>query len=185
MVHFHNAVGNKAQVLDIDSHSLAVTKAGNGSGTVSSSPAGIDCGSTCSGWFASGSSVTLTATPAATSTFAGWSGGGCSGTGTCTVTADAAKAVTATFTDLSPTITGLKVKVNHHKRTAKVTFQGSDPGNGTNGLQFQCKLDRKAFKSCSSPQLYKHLKHGKHKVQVKATDSAGNISAPAVKGFKV
>ena len=185
MVHFHNAVGNKAQVLDIDSHSLAVTKAGNGSGTVSSSPAGIDCGSTCSGWFASGSSVTLTATPAATSTFAGWSGGGCSGTGTCTVTADAAKAVTATFTDLSPTITGLKVKVNHHKRTAKVTFQGSDPGNGTNGVQFQCKLDRKAFKSCSSPQLYKHLKHGKHKVQVKATDSAGNISAPAVKGFKV
>jgi subtilisin family serine protease len=185
MVHFHNVAGNKAQVVDIDSHSLSVTKAGNGHGTVTSSPNGVNCGSTCSGWFASGSSVTLTATPDADSAFAGWSGGGCSGTGTCTVTMDAAKAVTATFTDLSPTVTGLKVKVNHHKRTAKVTFHGSDPGNGSAGLEFQCKLDHKGFKSCSSPKLYKHLRHGKHTVQVKATDSAGNVSAPAVKRFKV
>src|SRR5207245_3663496 len=42
--------------------------------------------------------VTLTATPAAGSTFSGWSGGGCSGTGTCTVTMSAATTVTATFT---------------------------------------------------------------------------------------
>jgi hypothetical protein len=76
---------------------LAVTKAGTGSGTVTSSPAGISCGSTCSANFASGTQVTLTANPDDGSTFAGWSGGGCSGTGTCVVTVSAAVTVTATF----------------------------------------------------------------------------------------
>ena len=73
---------------------LSVTKSGTGSGTVTSSPAGINCGSTCSGSFSG--SVTLTATPADGSTFAGWSGA-CAGTGICTVTMDAAKSVSATF----------------------------------------------------------------------------------------
>jgi len=75
---------------------LTVTLAGTGSGSVSSSPSGISCPSTCSAKFASGTPVTLTATAAAGSTFAGWSGA-CSGTGTCSVTMTAAKAVTATF----------------------------------------------------------------------------------------
>jgi len=75
---------------------LTVTKAGAGSGTVTSSPAGIDCGSTCSFPF-DGGTVTLTATPAdAHSTFTGWSGA-CTGTGTCQVTMDQARSVTATF----------------------------------------------------------------------------------------
>ena len=55
-----------------------------------SAPAGIICGATCSASYASGTAVTLTATPATGSTFAGWSGGGCTGTGTCTVTVTAA-----------------------------------------------------------------------------------------------
>ena len=76
---------------------LTVTKAGTGSGTVASTPAGISCGSTCSASFASGAQVTLTASPADGSTFAGWSGGGCTGTGTCVVTLTAATTVTATF----------------------------------------------------------------------------------------
>ena len=54
---------------------LTVTKAGPGSGTVTSAPAGITCGAPCSATSASGTTVTLTATPAAGSTFAGWSGG--------------------------------------------------------------------------------------------------------------
>lgn len=85
-------------------HTLTVTKAGTGSGSVTSSPAGIDCGSACAAAFVSGTAVTLTATPAAGSTFTGWSGGGCSGTGTCTVTLTADTTVTATFT-LQPTTT--------------------------------------------------------------------------------
>ncbi len=76
---------------------LTVTKAGSGSGTATSSPAGINCGTTCSGKFAPGTAVTLTAAPQAGSSFAGWSGGGCSGTGTCTVTLTADTTVTATF----------------------------------------------------------------------------------------
>src|SRR5262249_10343589 len=76
--------------------SLAVVGAGSGSGTVTSSPAGINCGATCSASYQSGSVVTLVATPAAGSTFGGW-GGACSGTGPCAVTMNASATVTATF----------------------------------------------------------------------------------------
>ena len=75
---------------------LTVSKAGTGSGTVTSSPSGISCGSTCSATYTSGQQVTLTANPAAGSAFAGWSGA-CSGTGTCIVAMNANAAVTATF----------------------------------------------------------------------------------------
>ena len=76
---------------------LTITKTGTGSGTVTSSPSGIDCGDACSAPFSNGTLVTLTAAPGADSLFAGWSGGGCSGIGACTMTMDAAKTVTATF----------------------------------------------------------------------------------------
>lgn len=54
---------------------LTVYKVGQGSGTVTSMPAGIDCGSGagCTGNFVLNSSVSLTAVPAAGSTFGGWS----------------------------------------------------------------------------------------------------------------
>lgn len=80
---------------------LTVSRAGSGSGTVTSSPAGISCGATCSDRYPHGTPVGLTATPAAGSTFAGWAGGGCSGIGTCTVATNADTAVTATF-NLAP-----------------------------------------------------------------------------------
>jgi photosystem II stability/assembly factor-like uncharacterized protein/preprotein translocase subunit YajC len=82
--------------LQVGSYTLTVVKSGTGSGTVTSSPSGIDCGSDCSESYDQGTSVTLTAAPAAGSTFGGWSGA-CSGTGTCAVTMNAAKSVTATF----------------------------------------------------------------------------------------
>jgi hypothetical protein len=75
---------------------LTVAKSGRGSGTVTSSSGGIECGATCAADFDAGTSVTLTATATAGSTFAGWSGA-CSGFGSCTVTVDAAKTATATF----------------------------------------------------------------------------------------
>ncbi len=80
------------------SFNLAVTKSGTGTGTVTSSPAGIDCGADCSETLADGSSVTLTASPAAGSSLTAWSGSGCSGTSTCTVVMSEARAVTAQFT---------------------------------------------------------------------------------------
>ena len=83
---------------------LTVSDTGSGAGTVSSTPAGISCGSTCSSQYSSGTAVTLTATPASGSSFTGW-GGGCSGTGTCVVTMNAATAVTASFNTNTPTCT--------------------------------------------------------------------------------
>ncbi len=88
---------------------LSVTKSGSGSGTVASSPVGIDCGTTCSTTFAAGTSVTLTATPAGGSSFTGWSGSGCSGTSTCTVTMSEARAVTAGFAVVPPGLFNLAV----------------------------------------------------------------------------
>src|SRR5207245_8334283 len=55
---------------------LTVIKSGTGSGTVTSGGGEINCGSTCSATFNTGTAVTLTATAAAGSVFAGWSGGG-------------------------------------------------------------------------------------------------------------
>jgi endo-1,4-beta-xylanase len=78
------------------SYTLSVTKSGSGTGTVASSPAGINCGSTCSALYPSGTSVTLSAVAAAGTTFAGWSGA-CTGTGTCIASMTAARSVTATF----------------------------------------------------------------------------------------
>ena len=83
----------------IPTYLLTVVKDGTGTGTVTSSPAGINCGTDCTETYNSGTSVTLTAAPSIGSIVGGWSGGGCSGTGlTCTVTMDAAKTVTVTFT---------------------------------------------------------------------------------------
>ena len=75
---------------------LSVTKAGRGTGTVTSSPTGINCGSTCSSSYVQGSSVTLTAQPAKGSTFAGWSGI-CTGKAACAVSMLGARTVGASF----------------------------------------------------------------------------------------
>jgi hypothetical protein len=75
---------------------LAVDR--SGPGTVTSTQAGISCGSTCTATYPSGALVTLTATPNKGAAFMGWSGGGCAGTGlTCAVTLTKATTVSATF----------------------------------------------------------------------------------------
>src|SRR5579863_6233585 len=91
--------GGSSSSLPTGSVQLSVQAAGGGGGTVSSTPAGINCGKSCSASFASGSQVTLTASPAANSFFAGWSGD-CSGTGVCKVTLTKNASVMASFSDL-------------------------------------------------------------------------------------
>ncbi|MCE9574732.1 MAG: choice-of-anchor D domain-containing protein [Deltaproteobacteria bacterium] len=67
-----------------------------GTGTITSAPAGIACGATCSGLF--GEMVVLTAEPDANTTFTGWSGA-CTGTGPCVLQPTVAdQTATATFT---------------------------------------------------------------------------------------
>ncbi len=75
---------------------LSVTRTGLGSGTVTSAPAGINCGATCIATYTAGSVVTLTAVPANGSQFNGW-GGDCSGTATCVVSMTQIHNVTARF----------------------------------------------------------------------------------------
>ena len=78
---------------------LTVVRTGSGNGTVQSAPAGIVCGMDCSESYENGTTVTLTATPDATSVFAGWSGGGCSGTNpSCAATIGGPLTVWAEFT---------------------------------------------------------------------------------------
>jgi PKD domain/Divergent InlB B-repeat domain len=88
--------GPTAQWYLLNAHPLSVSKQGSGSGTVTSSPAGISCGSACHEIVDAGTPVTLTATADMSSVFTGWSGD-CSGTGACAVTMDQARSVTATF----------------------------------------------------------------------------------------
>jgi uncharacterized repeat protein (TIGR02543 family) len=65
---------------------LTVSRTGSGTGTVTSSDGGIDCGTDCSEVYPSNRVVTLTATPANGATFLGW-GGACKGLSpTCTLT---------------------------------------------------------------------------------------------------
>jgi hypothetical protein len=75
---------------------LSVTKTGAGTGTITSSPAGINCGVVCSASYVNATLVTLTPTPSPGSSFAGWSGA-CTGTGACNVTLNTARSVSATF----------------------------------------------------------------------------------------
>jgi hypothetical protein len=97
-------------------YTLTVSRSGTGSGTVTSSPSGINCGSDCNETYNQGTSVTLTATPASGSTFEGWSGA-CSGAGDCSVTMDSDKTVTAIF--------------NLQQQQYSLTVVNSGTGSGT------------------------------------------------------
>lgn len=78
---------------------LTVEKSGNGLGTVTSTPAGINCGSSCASSFGAGTSVTLRATPTAGSSFLGWFGGcGISSDPTCVAAMTTSRTVAAVFT---------------------------------------------------------------------------------------
>lgn len=75
---------------------VAVSKRGDGGGTVVSLPGGIDCGWTCSGGFVTGTMVRLEAAAEPGSVFSGWSGA-CAGNQACELTVDGRQDVVATF----------------------------------------------------------------------------------------
>jgi hypothetical protein len=47
------------------------------------------------------------------------------------------------------------------------------------------KKPKLVFRACTSPKLYKHLKHGKYKFEVRAVNSVGRDASPAIKTFKI
>lgn len=100
---------------------VTVEKAGNGAGTVTSSVGGIDCGATCVGIVSA--STTLTASPAAGSTFIGWSESSCGSALTCTLPPDAVpRTIVATFGDPSGTTVTIQLAGNA-SGVARVTRQ--------------------------------------------------------------
>ena len=75
---------------------LTVTSSGSGTGSVTSDPAGISCGTRCSQTFAFGARVALEAKADVGSVFTGWAGA-CSGNGACVVSLTEARSVQAGF----------------------------------------------------------------------------------------
>ncbi|HTM20670.1 MAG TPA: hypothetical protein VL172_09190, partial [Kofleriaceae bacterium] len=96
-----DAVETVTAAFELQGYTVGVTTRGNGSGSVTSSPAGIACPGDCSDSFSFGTSVTLTANAAAGSTFSGWSGCTSSSGNQCTVSVDGAESVIATFSLIS------------------------------------------------------------------------------------
>ncbi len=120
-------------------YNLTVNKQGDGDGTVTSAPVGIDCGDTCSAQFDENTQVTLTATPAESSVFAGW-GGDCSDCGNntqCTVTMGSDKTCMATFSlqpqpDISVDTNGVNfgnVNVGSQSNPHQITITNEGSGN--------------------------------------------------------
>ena len=87
-----------------------------------------------------------------------------------------------TAADISAPSTLLRTsRINQAKRKATFRFASAEKGS-----TFQCKLDRKKFKPCTSPKTYKKLKRGKHVFRVKARDRAGNVDkTPIVRRFRI
>ncbi len=113
-----DASGNSGAALTYDLtnapaiYLLTVGLDGNGGGTISSSPAGINCGADCSENYATGTVVTLTATADSGSAFTGWSGAGCSGLNDCVLTMTEARSVRAAFTLVPPNEYALAVSLD-------------------------------------------------------------------------
>ena len=107
---------------------LSMLRQGDGSGSVTSAPSGIDCGATCSAQFLSDSPVTLTATPSASSTFTGWTGCDAVSGATCTVNMTNARSVIAIFMLKRFTLTVTKTGIG--RGTVTSSPQGINCGTG-------------------------------------------------------
>ncbi len=67
------------------------------------------------------------------------------------------------------------------KRTA--TFRFASDGFKSS---FQCKLDKGAWKACTSGRTFNRLKKGKHTFRVRAVDQAGNVDpSPFVRSWRI
>ncbi len=70
-------------------------------------------------------------------------------------------------------------------RSRSPIFRFTD-STGQSGTTFQCKVDRKPWRRCSSPLRLKRLNRGKHVLEIKATNAAGDIEPkPVRRAFKV
>ena len=143
---------------------LAVSETGDGAGSVTSSPAGISCGTVCRHDFDYGSSVNLHVSAAKDSSFHGWSGD-CSGTSVCELTMTADRSVEASFVRdcLVPKLKGMRLK------TARRALKAHDCSTGKIRHAFS-KTVQKGRVISQKPKPHKLLEHG---AKVRLTVSNG------------
>jgi hypothetical protein len=168
-------------------YTLAVVKTGTGAGTVTSTPAGIWCGTSCSASFASGNSVVLTAAPEAGTSFSGWTGCDAAVTNQCTVVLTAGRTVTATFAAATDTIPPSVVIT---APTAGDTVSGTIPVSATAsdniavvGIQFKLDGTNLGAEVTTAPYSASWdsttASNGRHTVTAVARDGAGNVATSA------
>jgi len=168
---------------------LKVEIAGAGTGGVGGN--NIACPPSCTSTPPQGRVEALRATPDPGTGFAGFTGA-CTGTGACQVKMSGDQTVTATFGAPKGTkITKAKIK---GKKKKKATFSFSAPGVVTG---YECKLvkpkpkkakkkKKKAkFSRCAKPKVYKNLKPGRYRFEVRARNALGIEAVPAKRKFKV
>jgi uncharacterized repeat protein (TIGR02543 family) len=171
---------------------LAVTKVGHG--TVTSEPAGIDCGDTCSSGFPAGSTVTIEARAKNTKwEFVRWDGA-CNGRKpTCTVPLDGAKSTAATFGRVAdPTPPRVKALASSGKlgRIAQVRYRVIE-ASGRSRETATILRGKRRLATVGAPMhavdpdaLYYFIRwrstaRGKLRFCVVSTDVAGNRSKPS------
>ena len=156
----------------------ALTVTRSGSGTVTSSPPGISCGSSCTAEFTPGSRVTLTEAAASGWTFGGWSGGGCSGTATtCTVTMSSAQTVTAAFKPGTTPPPPPPPRCTIHPRSNKVQTKGKPKSKiGKLTVSVTCTESATATVRAKLKAQGKKPRHGKAKTR---TFSLGAVHGSA------
>jgi len=130
----------------IYTYTLAIAKAGTGSGIVTSAPGDINCGNVCSASYVAGTPVTLKATSTLGSTLTDWSGGSCSGTETCSLVINNNTQITALFSnpwgdvnndnkiDLTDAILSLQVLSNMDTTGKTITIKADANNDSKIGL---------------------------------------------------
>ncbi len=169
--------GVDAELDEITTAHLSVLTYGDGSGMITSQPAGIQCGSDCEETYPLDTTVILTVEPNADSDFLFWSGCDYSSGNQpdCRVNLGGAREVTAIFaaSDGSPdTIIAAGPRYATRSRTAEFEFESTSPES-----TFECSLDGQDMVSCSSPATYNDLSEDMHFFRVRAVDAEGRSDA--------
>ncbi|HEX4332091.1 MAG TPA: FG-GAP-like repeat-containing protein [Usitatibacter sp.] len=168
----------KATGFDPNNVTLTVAATGTGAGTITSSPSGIDCPTTCTADFPSGSQVILTATPASGSYLAG--GTGCdsdsAGPNTCTIDSiTLPRTATAEFTLLTApdSPTSVSALAGDGQATVSFTPPGYDGGSPITGYTVTCGTASTVVSS--PPVVISGLTNGtSYSCSVVATNAAGD-----------
>ena len=166
----------RAVAYAVSNVAMTANTAGTGAGSVSSAPGGITCPGTCSADFATGASVTLTATPAGGSFLVGFSGCDSVAGNTCTIDSLTVPiTVTATFTAItvpdSPIISG--TLRGNGQATVSFTPPAYDGGSAITSYTATCGTESNS--DASSPIVVTGLTNGtEYPCSVVATNTVGD-----------